>query len=60
VKDARLTGMVQTVLGPIAPEALGITLTHEPLLSDISCTFREPTDPNEPRMASAPVSLENL
>jgi phosphotriesterase-related protein len=58
--DARLTGMVQTVLGPIVPEELGITLTHEHLLSDISCTYREPTDPSELRMALEPVSLENL
>jgi phosphotriesterase-related protein len=57
---AQLTGMVQTVLGPVVPEELGITLTHEHLLSDISCTFREPTDPDEQRMALEPVSLENL
>src|SRR4029434_8695325 len=30
-----LKGKVQTVLGPIAPEALGRTLMHEHVLSDI-------------------------
>ena len=30
-----LSGKVQTVLGPIEPEDLGITLTHEHLLIDL-------------------------
>ena len=30
------TGMVQTVLGPIKPEDLGVTHTHEHLLTDLS------------------------
>ena len=30
-----LKGKIQTVLGPIAPEALGRTLMHEHVLSDI-------------------------
>ena len=30
-----LRGKIQTVLGPIAPEALGRTLMHEHVLSDI-------------------------
>ena len=33
-RDA-LKGKIQTVLGPIAPEALGRTLMHEHLLCDI-------------------------
>ena len=32
---AELKGKIQTVLGPIAPEALGRTLMHEHVLSDI-------------------------
>ena len=36
-----LTGMVQTVLGPIPPSRLGITLMHEHMLIDTTCYFRE-------------------
>lgn len=31
-----MTGVIQTVLGPIAPEALGVTLLHEHILCDIT------------------------
>ena len=33
--------MVQTVLGPLEPERLGITLMHEHMLLDTTCYFRE-------------------
>src|SRR5919198_258669 len=58
--NAAITGMAQTVLGPVSAEALGVTLTHEHLLVDISCAFIEPTAATEKRMAYEPVSLENL
>lgn len=35
---------VHTVLGPVAPSALGLTLMHEHLLCDLSGSFAEPTD----------------
>ena len=38
--DQNPSGKVQTVLGPIDPESLGITLTHEHLLLDVA--FLEP------------------
>jgi phosphotriesterase-related protein len=50
--------IVQTVLGPIAPEALGVTMTHEHLLVDFRYSFREPEALHEKRMAYAPWSLE--
>ena len=37
-----LSGQAQTVLGPIAGEAMGITLPHEHLLIDFEVMFREP------------------
>jgi phosphotriesterase-related protein len=37
-----LQGRVQTVLGPIAPEALGVTLPHEHLLIDERIMYRKP------------------
>lgn len=55
-----LSGKVQTVLGPVASEALGVTLSHEHLLVDISCIFTEPQAASDKGLASQPVSLENL
>ena len=39
-----LKGRIQTVLGPIEPEQLGITLMHEHMLIDTTCYFREPEE----------------
>jgi len=36
--DQMLAGRVQTVLGPIAKAEMGITLSHEHCLIDITCT----------------------
>jgi phosphotriesterase-related protein len=55
-----LVGKIQTVLGPIPAEDLGITLTHEHLLWDFSCYFVEPAAASEKGIAYQPVSLENL
>lgn len=55
-----LRGKVQTVLGLIAPEDLGITLPHEHFLIDMQCFFTEPTTASERLLAHQPVSLENL
>jgi len=38
-----IQGRVQTVLGPIAPDALGITLPHEHLLIDERIMYQEPS-----------------
>ena len=54
------TGLVQTVLGPVQPEALGPTLTHEHLLIDFLCMFDPPDDPDERSRAFQPLTLENL
>ncbi len=57
---ASLAGQVQTVLGPIAPETLGITLPHEHLLIDFRVMFVEPAAASDQGRAWAPVSLGNL
>ena len=44
---AKLTGKVQTVLGPIDPSQLGVTLTHEHLLIDLGCYFQAPEEASE-------------
>jgi phosphotriesterase-related protein len=60
VKKANLAGKVQTVLGLIEPENLGITLSHEHIISDGSCWFMEPNEASEKAMAHHPVTLDIL
>ena len=55
-----LAGQAQTVLGPIAGEAMGITLPHEHLLIDFEVMFKEPANGSERGLARQPVSLANL
>jgi phosphotriesterase-related protein len=53
-------GQVQTVLGPIAPGAMGVTLPHEHLLIDFTVMFVEPPAAADKGLAWQPVSLDNL
>lgn len=53
-------GKVQTVLGLIDAEDLGITLTHEHCLLDNSVWLLKPTRTSERIFVHQPVSLENL
>jgi len=55
-----LEGKVQTVLGLIEPDSLGITLMHEHLLADLSVFFIEPEEASAREIAHQPLSLENL
>jgi phosphotriesterase-related protein len=55
-----VTGQAQTVLGPIAAEAMGITLPHEHLLIDFEVMFTEPGGGSERGLSRQPVSLANL
>jgi len=55
-----MAGKAQTVLGPVDPDDLGITLPHEHLLIDLSIWFVDPKDPEAKPRASETVSLENL
>jgi phosphotriesterase-related protein len=55
-----LSGQAQTVLGPIAGEAMGITLPHEHLLIDFAVMFREPANGAERGLARQAVNLANL
>lgn len=57
---SELTGKVQTVLGPITPGDLGITLPHEHLISNGSCWFVEPGEATEKAMVHHPVTLDIL
>ena len=57
---AELAGKIQTVLGTIAPEELGITLPHEHLFADITCLVEAPEEASQRGRAYQAVSLENL
>jgi phosphotriesterase-related protein len=58
--EAARPGEAQTVLGPVAGEALGITLPHEHLLIDFRVMFAEPAAASDRGRAHEPVSLANL
>jgi phosphotriesterase-related protein len=57
---ASRAGQVQTVLGAIAPDAMGVTLPHEHLLIDFKVMFSEPAAASDKGRAWEPVSLANL
>jgi len=51
---------VETVLGSISADRLGITLLHEHLLWDISCWHKEPAETSRKQYVDKPVSIEDL
>jgi phosphotriesterase-related protein len=55
-----LAGRVQTVLGPVDPATLGVTLTHEHLLIDFRVVYLQPKDAREEALAHAPITIQNL
>lgn len=55
-----IQGMVQTVLGPIAPDALGVTLTHEHLLIDERIMYQSPSGPSAAARALEALVPANL
>lgn len=58
---SELSGKAQTVLGPIAPDDLGVTLPHEHLLMDLSSVgFLEPADATLRALAYGPITLETV
>ncbi len=54
------TGKVQTVLGLIDGDELGITLPHEHLVVDLSSTFAEPSGADERELAREKVGMRTL
>ena len=51
---------IQTVLGKIKPEDLGITTTHEHLFIDFKPMLIEPKESTELFKAYEPIRLDNL
>ena len=60
MEPSNLTGRVQTVLGPVSPEKLGVTLTHEHLLWDLSVLFTPEDRATAKAFFRKPVSLETV
>ena len=55
----QLAGKALTVLGPVSPDQLGVTLSHEHCLLDITCTHVEPKEATLRKLAKEPVTLKN-
>jgi phosphotriesterase-related protein len=60
IKPKELTGKVQTVLGAIDGQKLGITSCHEHILWDLSAIFKEPDSARDREFAHQPVEMANL
>ena len=58
--NSTLAGKVQTVLGPVDPQSLGPTITHEHLLIDFTVVFQPPTNPADAILSEEKLSLGNL
>ena len=53
-----MTGLAQTVTGPVNPNELGVTLTHEHLLLDATHMAQEPTEASARNFYHQPLSME--
>jgi len=60
MSNRELRGKVQTVLGVITADDLGVTLPHEHCLFDLTMWFAEPARSSERFRAYEPVTLQNL
>ena len=54
------SGKIQTVLGLIEPQRLGVTLPHEHIMVDGSAWFIEPEDEMGQKLSRQKVALDNL
>ncbi|MCI0441079.1 MAG: phosphotriesterase-related protein [Chloroflexi bacterium] len=58
--DSAMRGIAQTVLGPVPPESLGPTMTHEHLLINFGFMLRAPQEASQLSRAYEPLTLQNL
>ncbi|XP_072296978.1 N-acetyltaurine hydrolase [Eucyclogobius newberryi] len=56
---SNLSGKVQTVLGPVDPETLGRTMTHEHLTMTFDCCFFPPA-PGDEAVAADPFQMRHM
>ncbi len=54
------SGLVHTVLGPVAPDSLGVTLPHEHILSTLEVYLEEAHSEAEARRLDEPLTAANL
>ena len=54
------SGQVMTVLGPIPVEELGMTLTHEHIMSDCGCNGPEPPEASRNYLFHKPLTMDIL
>jgi phosphotriesterase-related protein len=52
--------LVQTVTGPIDAADLGICLTHEHVLNDVTSWWHEPFERSQERLATEPIAMDQL
>ncbi|MBM3944081.1 MAG: phosphotriesterase-related protein [SAR202 cluster bacterium] len=57
---SNMSGLAQSVLGPVKPETLGPTMTHEHLLIDFSFMLQMPSEASQKFKAMQPITMENL
>ena len=55
-----MTGLVQTVLGPIDPAEMGVTITHEHILIDLTCYYVQPEEASLRYYRDRPFTIEML
>ena len=60
MSSLEVSGKVQTVLGPIEPQSLGVTIMHEHLLIDMTCYHVVPDEASERAWIDAPLTIERL
>ncbi len=60
VPKHRASGKVLTVLGPIEPAKVGVTLTHEHLFIDFRGVFQEPDTATGKKLSREKITIENL
>lgn len=51
---------VMTVLGPVDPAEIGVTMMHEHCFDDLSCHFVPPAEASLKRYITAPIDIEML
>ena len=58
MSDSIPSGKVQTVLGPIDADALGLTLTHEHLFTSMTHVAKEPAESEAQAAFHVPLSMD--
>lgn len=57
---SEMSGKVQTVLGPIDPADMGVTLTHEHILLDLTCYYAQPDEASRRFYVDKPFSMDMI